>query len=103
MFFYILILYSLSNTQLRDFINCAIILYSLVGAISLKAQVDYEQFTEFVFEVLASDTTAGSERTGTTVVTVIVVDNNENPPIFDPFIVTPISENIAADVLVVQV
>ncbi|KAI6657164.1 Protocadherin Fat 2 [Oopsacas minuta] len=77
------------------------------SVISLNTKVDYEQDTSFQFTVHATDNAGGTQMTGSAIVTIIVEDSNEHPPIFvdcfSPPLPFEVSEASDPDELVAKV
>ena len=53
------------------------------GIVMLKRKLDYEERKQFQFEVMAIDKGAPASLSSTSVVTINVIDSNDNPPAFE--------------------
>ena len=53
------------------------------GSVMLKKNLDYEERKQFQFEVVAVDKGAPASLSSSAVVSINVIDNNDNPPVFE--------------------
>ena len=65
--------------------------------------MNFEDNSEITFDVLATDLSISDMKTGTTTVSVMVSDTNENPPIFSSTFSGSIDEDAVTGTFVLQV